>query len=82
MCLSFSAARTPTGEENLIELKIPVQVINIDTVEVGTKRNMAFGLKIGDTKLWTALHEIQIDAAEATPTGQSPYNVSVGPKKL
>ena len=59
-----------------------MQVINIDTVEVGTKRNMAFGLKIGDTKLWTALHEIQIDAAEATPTGQSPYNVSVGPKKL
>ena len=35
-------------------------MLNIDNVVVGTKRNLALGLRIGDTKLWTALHEVEI----------------------
>ena len=51
-------------------------MLNIDHIEVGIKRNIAMGLRIGDTKLWTALHEVTIgDFVE--PTGQAPTFVNV-----
>ena len=44
--------------------------MNIDTLEVGDKRDLAFGLKIGATKIWTALHEVEITAYVApSPVG-------------
>ena len=40
------------------------QVVNTEKIKDGSKRDLAFGLEIGDKKLWTALHTFTIDGIE------------------
>jgi len=60
-------------ENNTITFKIPIHILNIDTVLEGLNRDIAFILRIGDTKLWSTVHEITIGAAKtvspAAPLG-------------
>jgi len=65
----ITASRDVTDTvNNTIKFEIPVQVLNIDSVVVGRKRDVAFSLRIGDTKLWTGSQEITIgESAAITP---------------
>ena len=46
------------------EMMIYFQVVNTEKIKDGSKRDLAFGLEIGDKKLWTALHTFTIDGIE------------------
>ena len=39
-------------------------MVNTEKIKDGSKRDLAFGLEIGDKKLWTALHTFTIDGIE------------------
>ncbi len=42
--------------------------MNIDSVVLGRKRDIAFALRVGGDKMWTTVHEVEAVAHEA-PTG-------------
>ncbi|TRY70980.1 hypothetical protein TCAL_11101 [Tigriopus californicus] len=57
MLINREADRLVTEEKNKMVFYVPIHVLNVDTVSASKVRNVAFGLKIGNSKLWTALHE-------------------------
>ncbi len=62
---------------NKIQLKIPIHVLNMDTVEVDTVRFLTFGVRMGGEKLWHAVHEITIGDTLIPVPNASPKIVSV-----
>ena len=54
------ALRDVTLDLNKIKFTIPVHILNSENVDSGVTRNLAFGIKVDDTKLWSALHEITL----------------------
>ena len=48
---------------NKITFEVAITLMNTDAVAMmdGFTREIAFGIRIGDSKIWTALHEITID---------------------
>jgi hypothetical protein len=74
-----TASRDVTDtENNTITFEIPIHVLNIDTVLEGLKRDIAFSLRIGDTKLWTGVQEITI----GPPANPFPSNPNAAVAKL
>lgn len=73
MNLLPSALRDVNDPANLITFSIPIHVVNMESLAVGVKRDLAFSMTIGSTKMWTALQEITIDAH------QDPGSVTGGP---
>ena len=51
------------------------QVVNTEKMVDGSERDLSFGLEIGDSKLWSALHTFTIEGEE-TPTDGDPSSVS------
>lgn len=66
-----------TDDVNKIKFSIPVHVLNSEAVAANVKRTLGFGLKLGDKKIWSALHEINLlDYKPAADTPQTPTIVS------
>ena len=55
--------------------------MNIETAGVDLIRKLALGLEIGDTKIWTATHNITIKDFVAPTSIQTPSAVNVTIKK-
>lgn len=67
--INRDAKRDVSDPINQLTFKVPVQVLNSDTVMPGLSRDLSFGLYIGTTKLWTALHTVTITAPIAITEG-------------
>ena len=51
------------------------KVVNTEKMVDGSQRDLSFGLEIGDSKLWSALHTFTIEGEE-TPQDGDPSNVT------
>ncbi len=72
------AARDVTDTvKNKISFSVPITVMNSETVADGISRDLSFGLYIGNSKLWTALHTVAITGTAVPETGNSPSAVTV-----
>ena len=63
--LKFLAQRDVNDVSNKIVFSVPIHVMNIDSLPSNVKREIAFSLTVGDTKLWTGMHDVTILPAEA-----------------
>ncbi len=73
---SISAPRDVGDDSNKITFKIPVHLMNIDNVVEGRKRDLVFGLRVGNSRLWSAVHEIEALAYAAPGGSGTPTHVS------
>ena len=73
-----SASRDVSLEANKITVHFPIHMMNmLDGPEDGTEQ-VAIGIKIGSTELWSALHEIDILGLGAGAVGAAqPTIVSI-----
>jgi hypothetical protein len=78
MLLNREGSRDATKAENKITFQVAITVMNMEALAINIIREIAFGVKIGDTKIWTALHEITIGAAgtQGSPTNPTIASVS------
>ena len=52
-------------DENKIKFNVPIHAMDLPTVpDTGVKREIGFGLFIGDTKLGIMFHELTIEKAD------------------
>ena len=75
LLLNREGTRDVTKSSNTIKFEVAITLMNTDAVAMmhGYIREIAFGIRIGQSKIWTALHEIEIDN---TPiTGPAPGTV-------
>ena len=64
------ATRDVSQDMNKIDFKIPIHVMNMDTVEVDSMRMLTFIVSRGGRALWHAVHEVTIGATvPATGSG-------------
>ena len=56
--------RATTSADSKIIFNIPVHAMNLDSVYVGVKRDIAIALYIGDSKMWAGYQEFVISAAD------------------
>ena len=66
-----------TDDNNRIQFQVPVHVLNIDSVTNGITRYLSFGIKIGNKKLWSALHEVTIEEPEEITDVGEPTTIRV-----
>ena len=68
LLINREGTRDVTKSENKIIFEVAITLMNTDAVAMmhGYIREIAFGIRIGDSKIWTALHEIQIDRTPIT----------------
>ena len=64
-------------DENKIKFNVPIHAMDLSTVPTGVKREIGFGLFIGDTKLGIMFHEMTIDAAVTPGAPAALTNVQV-----
>ena len=62
LLLNREGRRDVSKPENKITFEVAITLMNTDAVAMmdGYIREIAFGIRIGESKIWTALHEIQI----------------------
>eukprot|EP00094_Tigriopus_californicus_P011496 TCALIF_11101-PA protein Name:"Protein of unknown function" AED:0.09 eAED:0.09 QI:0/0.77/0.73/0.95/0.48/0.58/46/1495/2737 len=70
--INREAKRDVNNDVNRIQFQVPVHVLNIDSLTNGITRYLSFGLKIGNKKLWSALHEITIQKADPVVNQEVP----------
>ena len=56
-------------DSNLIKLNFPIHMMNIEGMKTTGKETVAIGIKIGNKKLWSGMHEITLNDVGAGPTG-------------
>ena len=63
LLLNREGTRDVSLAHNKITFEVAITLMNTDAVAMmdGFTREIAFGIRIGDSKIWTALHEITID---------------------
>ena len=76
LLINREGSRDVTQDSNRITFKVAVTLMNTDAVAMmrGHVREIAFGIRIGQSKIWTALHEVEISdtgpIADPGPGGQ------------
>ena len=61
---NFADSRSTTSEQSKVIFNVPVHVMNLDSVMVDIKRDIAISLYIGDSKMWAGFQEFVIKAAD------------------
>ena len=56
-------------DSNLVKLRVPLHVLNLDNVPTGVTRDIAYVLTMGTSKLWTGIHTIRIEDYVAPAAG-------------
>ena len=62
---------------NLLTFRVPIFVMNLDSVPTGVTRDVAYVLTLGDSKLWTGIHSILLSPYVAPPAGAAVTITSV-----
>ena len=72
----FAAQRDVSDLSNKITYYVPIHLMNVDLIKAGLTREIAFGLTIGDKKLWSGLKKFTIQDA-VTNAAATPVSVTV-----
>ena len=76
--------RSTTSADSKIIFNIPIHLMNLNSIRVGVKRDIAISLYIGDTKMWAGFQEFTIQAADADVLNPTPNDITLdsGPTLL
>lgn len=71
LLLNREGTRDVSKAANKITFEVAITLMNTDAVAMmhGYIREIAFGIRIGQSKIWTALHEIEIDSSPISGPG-------------
>ena len=73
----FSGSRNVSSDANLLTFRVPIYVMNLDSVPTGVSRDVAYVLTMGSSKLWTGIHTIKILEFQPLPSPVDPTNITV-----
>ena len=71
---NFAGTRTTASEQSRVIFNVPVHVMNLESVMVDIKRDIAISLYIGDSKMWAGFQEFVIKAADDSVLNPDPVN--------
>ena len=74
---NFADSRSTTSEQSKVIFNVPVHVMNLDSVMVDIKRDIAISLYIGDSKMWAGFQEFVIKAADDSVLNPTPNPVTI-----